>query len=111
MTGAVLRVVVAYSPGPAQVVEHTLDLTEGATASEAVQASGLMDAFPALRGNLDLALWGRRCRADQRLREGDRVEVLRPLRVDPKVARRERFNQQGARTAGLFARTRRPGKN
>ena len=42
------------------------------------------------------------------LREGDRVEVLRELRVDPKVARRERFNQQGARSTGLFAR-RRPG--
>jgi hypothetical protein len=31
------------------------------------------------------------------------VEIYRPLRVDPKVARRERFKKQGARTAGLFA--------
>ena len=42
------------------------------------------------------------------LREGDRVEVVRGLRVDPKVARRERFKGQGARSTGLFAR-RRPG--
>nr|MCU0926665.1 RnfH family protein [Hydrogenophaga sp.] len=42
------------------------------------------------------------------LREGDRVEVYRLLRVDPKVARRERFVGQGARRAGLFAQ-RRPG--
>jgi len=34
--------------------------------------------------------------------------LWRPLRVDPKLARRERFGQQGARAAGLFAR-RRPG--
>jgi putative ubiquitin-RnfH superfamily antitoxin RatB of RatAB toxin-antitoxin module len=42
------------------------------------------------------------------LQDGDRLEVYRPLRVDPKVARRERFKGQGARTAGLFAK-RRPG--
>jgi hypothetical protein len=40
------------------------------------------------------------------LQEGDRLEVLRPLRVDPKVARRERFQRQGAKTAGLFAKRR-----
>jgi putative ubiquitin-RnfH superfamily antitoxin RatB of RatAB toxin-antitoxin module len=42
------------------------------------------------------------------LKEGDRVEWLRGLRVDPKVARRERFQKQGSRAAGLFA-SRRPG--
>jgi sulfur carrier protein len=42
------------------------------------------------------------------VREGDRVEVYRGLKVDPKVARRERFRSQGARAAGLFAK-RRPG--
>jgi putative ubiquitin-RnfH superfamily antitoxin RatB of RatAB toxin-antitoxin module len=40
------------------------------------------------------------------LRDGDRLELLRPLRVDPKVARRERFTGQGARSAGLFAKRR-----
>ncbi|EXU78428.1 hypothetical protein AX13_16930, partial [Comamonas aquatica DA1877] len=34
-------------------------------------------------------------------------ELYQPLKVDPKVARRERFAQQGARGAGLFA-SRRP---
>ena len=51
-----------------------------------------------------LALWGRKAAAQEaRLRDGDRVEVLRPLQVDPKVARRERFRKQGSRAAGLFA--------
>jgi len=40
--------------------------------------------------------------------EGDRLEVYRPLTVDPKVARRARFVRQGAKTAGLFA-NKRPG--
>ena len=38
--------------------------------------------------------------------KGDRLELLRPLRVDPKVARRERFVGQGARSSGLFAKRR-----
>ena len=42
------------------------------------------------------------------LRADDRVEVYRPLQVDPKVARRERFVRQGAKSAGLFTK-RRPG--
>jgi hypothetical protein len=41
-------------------------------------------------------------------RHGDRLEICRGLRVDPKVARRERFVAQGARGSGLFA-SRRPG--
>jgi hypothetical protein len=44
----------------------------------------------------------------QVLQDLDRVEIYRPLKVDPKVARRTRFVEQGARTAGLFAR-KRPG--
>ena len=43
---------------------------------------------------------------DQLLHDGDRLELYRPLTVDPKVARRERFARQGARTTGLFARQR-----
>ena len=49
-------------------------------------------------------MWNHRASPEQRLRDQDRVEVYRPLRVDPKLARRERFARQGKRTAGLFAR-------
>lgn len=55
-----------------------------------------------------LAIWGKPPRPEQLLRDQDRLEWLRPLTVDPKVARRERFKGQGAKTAGLFA-SRRPG--
>jgi sulfur carrier protein len=44
------------------------------------------------------------------LQDGDRLEWLRPLQVDPKVARRERFKRQGAKTAGLFAQRRQGAK-
>ena len=101
------RVVVAFSPAPRQVLEWAVDLPEGATARDAVLASGWPQFCPG-QEPADLGIWGRRCTPQHALREGDRVEVYRPLLVDPKVARRERFRKQGARAAGLFAK-RRPG--
>ncbi len=104
-----MRVSVVYSPGPRQVSERLLDLPEGSTARQAVQASGFLQAHAELaQGPLDVGVWGRSAGPSQVLEDGDRVEIYRPLRVDPKVARRERFQKQGARSAGLFAK-RRPG--
>jgi putative ubiquitin-RnfH superfamily antitoxin RatB of RatAB toxin-antitoxin module len=98
-------VVVAYSPGPRQVLEWPVVLPAGATLAQALSASALFTEYPALRSDvLDVSVWGRAATLQQTLREGDRVEVLRGLRVDPKVARRERFKRQGARSTGLFAR-------
>jgi putative ubiquitin-RnfH superfamily antitoxin RatB of RatAB toxin-antitoxin module len=103
------RVTVAYSPAPRQVLEWAVQLPEGATVRDAVLASGWREACAGQDvSSLELGVWGRRCPLEQPVREGDRVEVYRPLLVDPKVARRERFRKQGARGAGLFAK-RRPG--
>ena len=104
-----ITVTVAYAPGPREVHEVSLTLPEGSTVQAAIEASGLRAQFP----DIDLApgsvgVWGRKVPLDQALREADRVEIWRPLRVDPKLARRERFQSQGAGQAGLFKR-RRPG--
>lgn len=99
-----LHVTVCWSPAPREVLERSLQLPAGATVADAVRASG----FAAAPAAGELGIWGRRCGAEQPLREGDRVEIYRALRVDPKVARRERFRKQGARAAGLFSQ-RRPG--
>lgn len=104
-----VRVTVAWSPGPREVREWEVTLADGATVRQAVMASGLPEEFDAgALAQLTPGVWGRKCTWDQPVREGDRVEIYRPLQVDPKVARRERFRKQGARSAGLFAR-RRPG--
>jgi len=55
-----------------------------------------------------LGIWGRRVALGDVLKDGDRLELYRALRVDPKVARRQRFKRQGAKRSGLFAK-RRPG--
>jgi putative ubiquitin-RnfH superfamily antitoxin RatB of RatAB toxin-antitoxin module len=104
---APVRVTVLYSPGAREVREWELALAPGATVLQALQASGL----PMLLADTELAnaavgVWGRKARLDQVLVDRDRIEVYRPLRVDPKLARRERFQKQGTRTAGLFTRKR-----
>ncbi|MBC5783501.1 RnfH family protein [Ramlibacter sp. USB13] len=101
------RVTVLYSPAPREVLEWTVDLPEGATVRDAVLASGWRAAAPDVAVP-EVGIWGRRCAGQQPVRDGDRVEVYRDLKVDPKVARRERFRKQGSRAAGLFAQ-RRPG--
>lgn len=63
----------------------------GLTAAEAVQASGLTEAFPEIGARpLVLGIYGAVCDGGQRLRAGDRVEIYRPLRNDPRSSRRER---------------------
>lgn len=102
-----ISVTVMYSPQARTVHVWGLVLPAGATVLQALQASGLPEVWPDIDlGSVVTGVWGRKATLDQPLREHDRVEVYRPLTVDPKLARRERFRKQGARAAGLFARKR-----
>lgn len=60
-----------------------VELPEGATVREALQAAGMKEGAA-------LGIYGRRVAADTRLTHGDRVEIYRPLVLDPKERRRER---------------------
>jgi putative ubiquitin-RnfH superfamily antitoxin RatB of RatAB toxin-antitoxin module len=81
--------VVAAWPGEQQVVE--LDLAPGARVIDAVRASGLAGRFSGVAAEaLELGVWSKRCAADTALREGDRVEIYRPLEADAKAMRRAR---------------------
>lgn len=100
---ALLTVVVVASLGPNQARECTLRLPAGATVADAIEASDWQNAL-APHSWAAYGIWGRIVATTERLRDQDRVELYRPLKVDPKVARRQRFARQGARAAGLFAR-------
>ncbi len=85
-----LRVEVGYAL-PEHEDSVSLSLPAGATALDALRASRLLERHP----EIDLArqkigIYGRVVGAEARLRDGDRVEVYRPLAVDPKEARRQR---------------------
>ena len=104
-----IQVTVVFSPGPRDVREIVLQLTPTSRVFTALQASGLLQLFPELdQQTTVVGVWGRKADLSQQLRANDRIEIYRPLTVDPKVARRERFVKQGARTAGLFVK-KRPG--
>ena len=99
-----MKVSLVYSPAPRQVREWQLEVAGGCTVQQAlVQCAGL-DEFPGLKQEpLLLGIWGKRATAHQLLQENDRLEIYRGLRVDPKVARRERFSRQGVKSTGLFS--------
>ena len=100
-----VRVSIVYSPTARDVREWQVDVPAGSTVSQAIAASPLRADFPDFEpGMVTVGVWGRKAQPAQVLRDRDRVEIYRPLQVDPKVARRERFRKQGARAAGLFAR-------
>ncbi len=102
-----MKIVLVYSPAPRQVSEWTLELPAGSTVAQALESSGIFLAFPELAASRQvLGIWGRKTSLKQALQDADRLEIYRPLRVDPKVARRERFNKQGVNKSGLFARKR-----
>jgi len=89
---AEIRVQVCY-PLPGRPLLRELALAEGSTLRDAVHASGLLRE-PGLE-ELDIdacpvGIFGRKKTPDTVLREGDRVEVYRPLVADPKEARRRR---------------------
>lgn len=100
---APIRVLLAWSPGPRRVQQVQLALPPGSTVAQALSTAGQTTG-----GVQAISVWGRKVKPDHVLQDGDRVALCRPLRADPKAARRERFTRQGARTAGLFAK-RRPG--
>lgn len=77
--------VVCALAGSAECVSVTLP--PGATVRDALSATGLP------HGDL-FGVFGKRVGADYRLAEGDRVEIYRPLAVDPKEARRRRARRR-----------------
>jgi uncharacterized protein len=104
-----MKVTVIYSPAPRQVHEIALDLPARAQVRDALQAVKSLDIFASIDWQqANLGVWNHKATASQVLHTNDRLEIYRPLRVDPKMARRERFAKQGARSAGLF-KQRRPG--
>lgn len=106
-----ITVWVAYASKTRTYLQSELQLPQNSTAAQAVAASGFLRALdPDAIDSLSLAIWGKKVSPDHILRSGDRLEILRPLTVDPKVARRERFVRQGAKAAGLFSRQRPGGK-
>ncbi len=97
-TAELVAVEVVYSPEAGVVESVLLRVQQGSTLAQAVELSGLVALHAELKtGPWQCGVWGKRCEPAHTLRDRDRVEIYRPLRVDPKEARRQRYAQHQAR--------------
>ncbi len=93
MQAETIRVEVVYAL-PQHAWSAVLELPRGATASDAIARSGYAIRIPGFdAATLGCAVFGKTISAATILRDGDRLELLRPLIADPKQARRARARQ------------------
>lgn len=85
-----LSVSVVYAE-PQRVFDVRVSLPNGATVADAIARSGIREQRPDIEIRDDrLGIFARKASPDTKLRDGDRVEIYRSLRIDPKEARRMR---------------------
>ncbi len=85
-----IEVEVAYAKPDGQAVVK-LQLSKGSNAEQAINLSGILQRFSEINGSgLKVGIFGAVCKPDHILKQGDRVEIYRPLIHDPKDARRQR---------------------
>lgn len=79
---------VAYARPERQVV-LALRVPAATTAREAIERSGILSQFPEIRlDNNPIGIYGQVVEPGRKLEMGDRVEIYRPLEIDPREARR-----------------------
>lgn len=87
-----LKIQVVFASPENQLVID-LEVREGTTIAAAVEQSGLRDELRAVGIDIDaltFGVWNKVSSGDDCVSDGDRVELYRPLEVDPKEARRRR---------------------
>ena len=102
MENAEIAVQVVWSPSARETLSVALTLPPGSTVAAALAAAGWPALASAAQGDtafaaagLSAAVWSKSRPLGHALREGDRVEVLRDLQIDPMTARRVRFEAAG----------------
>jgi uncharacterized protein len=93
MATAELHVEVCYSPAAGSTRQVLLTLPAGSTVSDALRQAGPEFPFEGLA----VGVWGKLRVLTDVLRDKDRVEIYRPLLVDPKEARRQRYQSHRAK--------------
>lgn len=89
-----MKVCVAYALPDVQLVRE-LDLGSGATVRDALEQSGLLTEFPEIESQSQpVGIFGQVVPHATALQDGDRVEIYRPLRLEPKQARLKRSRKR-----------------
>ena len=88
-----IRIEVIYADARTQIVRSAV-VTADATVEEALHVSAIGDLLPAEFVPVSVGIFGRVVAMDARLQDGDRIELYRRLKIDPKQARRRRAQRQ-----------------
>jgi putative ubiquitin-RnfH superfamily antitoxin RatB of RatAB toxin-antitoxin module len=92
-----IHVEVAYALRDRQSL-NTVEMEDGGTVREAILRSGVLAAFPGIDlERAKVGIFGRLVSLGTPVRDGDRVEIYRPLTAEPKQARRERAQRVGVK--------------
>ena len=76
---------------PKEQITFTVNLEQGATAQQAIEASGILVKYPEIELNKNkLGIYSRLIKLDTVVEDGERVEIYRPLTADPKEMRKRR---------------------
>ena len=74
-----------------QAIVKALPMAQGSRLGDALAAAGGAAEFYGVDlANAPVGIFGRLARKDQELKDGDRIEIYRPLKIEPKAARRAR---------------------
>ena len=84
-----VRVSVMYADAQIQV-EKWVELAADSTVADAVRISGIHATIPDGPAPIAIGIYGRIVEPTHGIRVGDRIELYRPLKIDPKDARRQR---------------------
>ena len=84
-----ITVEVAFAERDKQVIT-SLEVPVGTTAIDAIRRSSIRQDFPEIPADdeLQIGIFSKQCTHEQELQAGDRIEIYRPLLIDPKEARR-----------------------
>ncbi|RUO79535.1 RnfH family protein [Pseudidiomarina taiwanensis] len=93
MSQELIHIEVAYAtPERQQIIP--LRVASTTTVAEAIDASGIIRSFPEIDlTEQKVGIWSKAVKLEQTVRDGDRIEIYRPLIADPKAVRRKRAEE------------------
>lgn len=90
MTDQQISLEVAYATPQKQALLQVV-VEKGTTVEQAIKSSGMLRRFEEIDLNINkVGIWSRTCKLSDLPRDGDRIEIYRPLIADPKEVRRRR---------------------
>ncbi|MBA2711700.1 MAG: RnfH family protein [Tatlockia sp.] len=84
-----VQVELIYIPDNQPLAHIYLSLSSGSTVADVLEVSGILEKYPEAKG-YPVGIFSKPVTLDRIVKSGDRIEIYRPLKIDPKEKRRQR---------------------